>query len=132
MAKGAMAYSWRVTMARAVWAGVVLGLAVAAWPMAGSAKTADCRIESGGKVVLSGPCEFFADGADGSFGLSHRDKNRNLYPGIISVYLAVMSPGVADVRGLTKDGINSRWGEARRSAKDRACWVGSDFTICAR
>jgi hypothetical protein len=32
---------------------------------------------------------------------------------------------------LTDEGINSRWGRAIRSRRDRACWVGEDFTICA-
>ena len=39
------------------------------------------------------------------------------------------SPGVAEVRG-DPGRINSRWGEARRSRRDRACWVGEDFSIC--
>jgi len=46
----------------------------------------------------------------------------------ISVF--IVRPGIAEVRGLTAQGINARWGEARRSARDRACWVGADFSIC--
>jgi hypothetical protein len=38
---------------------------------------------------------------------------------------------VNPVRGLTTDGINSRWGTALRSKADPACWKGSDFEICA-
>ncbi|WP_017295364.1 hypothetical protein [Geminocystis herdmanii] len=45
--------------------------------------------------------------------------------------MAIIKSGVAEVRGLTTAGINSRWGEARRSKSDKACWVGDDFTICA-
>ncbi len=112
------------------------GLAVCAiallWAGPGAARTVDCRIESGGRTVFAGPCDFFADGTEGSFGLGHRDNQKQLYPGILSVYVGVTAPGVADVRGLTKDGINSRWGEARRSAANRACWDGADFRICAR
>jgi hypothetical protein len=47
------------------------------------------------------------------------------------ISVSVVRPGVAEVRGLTKRGINSRWGEARRSKSNRACWVGEDFKICA-
>ena len=36
-------------------------------------------------------------------------------------------PGVAQVYGITKNGCNSRWGEAKFNGK---CWVGSDFQIC--
>lgn len=27
--------------------------------------------------------------------------------------------------------MNSRWGEAKRSSQDKACWVGGDFKVCA-
>jgi hypothetical protein len=50
--------------------------------------------------------------------------------GVGAISLTVVSPGIGDVRGLTRDGVNSRWGEARRSRGDRACWVGSDFSVC--
>jgi hypothetical protein len=43
----------------------------------------------------------------------------------------IVQPGVAEVRGLTRAGINSRWGSAQRSKRDRACWRGSDFWVCA-
>jgi hypothetical protein len=39
--------------------------------------------------------------------------------------------GMAEVRGLTVDGINSRWGSARRNVNNPACWDGADFQICA-
>jgi hypothetical protein len=97
-----------------------------------SGKLATCRIESGGKVELSGKCRFIPEGRGGSFSLAHADGRKPLYGTILSVTVSVVSPGVAEVRGLTRDGINSRWGEARRSNQDRACWAGSDFRICAR
>ncbi len=48
---------------------------------------------------------------------------------ILSVSLVEMSPETAEVSGLTKSGINSRWGRARR---DGDCWSGEDFRICIR
>jgi len=51
---------------------------------------------------------------------------------VVLISVTMISPGVAEVRGLTRAGINSRWGEARRSTQDRSCWTGSDFQICAR
>jgi hypothetical protein len=84
------------------------------------------------RVVLDGPCSFLAEDRDGSFSLAALDGKSPLYPGILVVSVAVVAPGQADVRGLTAGGINSRWGEARRSKADPACWIGSDFEVCAR
>jgi len=95
------------------------------------ARDAGCRIEQAGRVVLDRTCDFQAEGRDGSFSLSARDGG-SLFPGMSVVTLSVIEPGLAEVRGLTRDGINSRWGTARRSARDGACWQGDDFRICAR
>jgi hypothetical protein len=95
------------------------------------ARDAGCRIEQAGRVVLDRTCDFQAEGRDGSFSLSARDGG-NLFPGISVVTLSVIESGLAEVRGLTRDGINSRWGTARRSGRDGACWQGDDFRICAR
>ena len=98
-----------------------------------SARDASCRVLSGGKVVLDKRCDFQAVDGNGSFSLSARGGTKDpLFPDVLSLSLTVIKPGVAEVRGLTKDGINSRWGEAHRSTKDGACWDGSDFQICAR
>lgn len=94
------------------------------------ARDVGCRIEQGGRVVMDRPCDFQADGRDGSFSLSSRD-GRPLFGGISVVSLSVIEPGMAEVRGLTLNGINSRWGVARRSQRDGACWQGDDFRICA-
>jgi len=98
----------------------------------GKSRLVDCRVESEGKVQVSGKCRFTPD-QGGSFTLEHADPKRTVFFGeVMSVTVSVVSPGVAEVRGLTRQGVNSRWGEARRSASDRACWQGSDFKICAR
>jgi hypothetical protein len=111
----------------------VLGLAAAGGAAAESkSRLVDCRIESEGKVQVKGKCRFTPD-EGGSFTLEHADPKRTLFFGqIMSVTVSVISPGIAEVRGLTRQGINSRWGEARRSNDDRACWQGADFKICAR
>jgi len=89
-----------------------------------------CQIEFGGKLHVNGQCRFTPD-TGGSFALENTDRNKPLFDEILIVSVAIVSPGVAEVRGLTKSGINSRWGEARRSTRDRACWEGADFRICA-
>lgn len=46
---------------------------------------------------------------------------------ILSVSVIETSPETAEVSGMTKNGVNSRWGRARR---DGNCWSGEDFRIC--
>jgi hypothetical protein len=95
---------------------------------AAEARPARCVVASAGSPTWRGPCNFVAD-RNGSFGISPM---RGAFPGgITDISVGIVSPGVADVRGLTPDGINSRWGEARRSRRDPACWVGEDFSVCA-
>ena len=111
----------------------VLALSAAGAVLAeAKSRLVDCRIESERKVQINGKCRFTPD-EGGSFTLEHADPKRTVFFGeIMSVTVSVVSAGVAEVRGLTRQGINSRWGEARRMANDRACWQGSDFKICAR
>ncbi|MGE3248578.1 MAG: hypothetical protein AB7F96_02010 [Beijerinckiaceae bacterium] len=94
------------------------------------ARDARCRIFQDGRLALDRLCDFQPEGRNGSFILSARGGNGSLLPGISNVSVSVFRPDTAEVRGLTRDGINSRWGEARRSPSDRACWAGSDFRIC--
>ena len=99
------------------------------WPTGGEAKPrmARCAINSQGAPVYRGPCLFVAE-PKGSFTI--RPAAQRQFAGVTSISLSVVDPGVGEVRGLTSDGINSRWGEARRSRRNRACWQGSDFSIC--
>ena len=90
-----------------------------------------CRVESEGKMQVNGPCRFTPE-QGGSFTLESADASRPLFGTILLVTVSLVSPGTAEVRGLTRQGVNSRWGEAQRSNDDRSCWVGSDFKICAR
>jgi hypothetical protein len=96
------------------------------------AKIADCRVESGAVTKFAGKCRFMLDGDTGSFSLDNADHQSPLYGHILTVSVSVVSPGIAEVYGLTDAGNNSRWGEAKRSTRERACWIGSDFKVCAR
>ncbi len=93
-------------------------------------KTVKCAIESAGSPAFRGSCLFRRE-KGGSFSLASAQKGKNLFPEITDVSVYIVAKDVAEVRGLTIYGNNSRWGEARRSTKDRACWVGQDFRICA-
>jgi hypothetical protein len=96
-------------------------------------KIARCQIfESDGTVDFAGKCRFLPERGSGSFTLAALAKDKPLYGDILMVTVSIVKPGLAEVSGLTKDGINSRWGIANRSTSQRACWVGEDFKICAR
>jgi hypothetical protein len=93
-------------------------------------KIVTCEIYSGGKVAFKGKCLYLPE-AGGSFSLSNFNE-KPLFEAVEIVSVTIVEKGVAEVRGLTSNGNNSRWGEATRSQKDKACWVGADFKICAR
>ncbi len=94
-------------------------------------KPAKCIVKSGsnlGTLQYSGNC-LFGLGENGSFSIRRSDGH--IIPSISQVNVYVLSPGIAEVRGLTTNGINSRWGFAKRCQQDPACWTGSDFEVCA-
>lgn len=94
-----------------------------------------CQIDSNGEsgkieTIYKGSCLFIPD-TKGSFGLANPVKDKPLTDTINMISVMMIEKGVAEVRGLTMDGINSRWGEAKRSTTDKACWEGVDFKVCA-
>jgi hypothetical protein len=92
------------------------------------AKIARCVIDSEG-TSYRGPCQYNV-ARGGTFTLTPV-RERTFAGGALSITVYMVRPGVADVRGLTEAGVNSRWGRAVRTRRDRACWAGEDFTICA-
>ena len=110
---------------------VVVASFILAMPVVAVGQPARCVIRNGpglSKVSYSGDCLFFPD-KNGTFSI--RKSDGNILPSITNVSVYVLTPGVAEVRGLTVQGINSRWGPAKRSEVDPACWTGSDFEVCA-
>ena len=104
-------------------------LSISLIPSSVQAKKAVCVIKgASGEILFRDPCIFEQFGGNGSFSIRAMS---GLIAGRESISVYIIQPGIAEVRGLTTAGINSRWGEARRSNSDRACWVGGDFTICA-
>ncbi len=93
------------------------------------AHTARCRVRAAGVAAVEGPCVLSLDGDNGSFFVTPADGST--YNGTSPVSVTIIEPRVAEVRGMTSDGINSRWGMAKRVAEDPACWTGSDFEVCA-
>lgn len=95
-------------------------------PLLEGQKMARCII---GPNKYEGPCVFRAD-KNGSFSISRRDQS-TLFSNVSVVSVSIVETGKAEVRGLTTEGVNSRWGMATRSEDDRACWSGADFEVCA-
>ena len=114
-------------MRRVAFATAAVGLALFA--ATAEAKTARCVLKSGGDSYR-GPCAFTPE-AGGTFTLSAVKKGARLIGEVTDVTVYVIEPGTAEVSGLVKGGNNSRWGAATRSTKDRACWMGEDFSVCA-
>lgn len=94
-----------------------------------AARPAKCVIRSGG-AIFSGKCDFLAEKGNGGFSLAPIGAKYFL-DGVNPLSLYKTGPAQAEVRGLTRDGVNSRWGPATRSTRDPACWEGVDFSICA-
>lgn len=90
------------------------------------ARPARCVITGGS--VYKGKCDFSPMTGNGGFSVSPVGRPY-FFDGISSISVAKITKETAEVRGLTKDGINSRWGDASRSKNDPACWDG-DFRIC--
>lgn len=109
---------------------LIIPLALWAAPAEARPRKAACALKSAGSAPYRGPCRFIPE-ENGSFSIEPIGR-RAFSGGITSIGVWIVSPGLAEVRGLTWGGINSRWGEARRSRRDRACWAGSDFSICVR
>jgi hypothetical protein len=100
---------------------------------AGDRKIAKCYVLESDQVSYDAKCYFVKTSKDGSFSLLPlRGKKFLINDEIISLGVSIMGQGKANVRGLTADGINSNWGDAIRDTKDRACWIGDGFKICAR
>lgn len=92
-----------------------------------SAKTATCQIDEQGRTTFKGKCNFHAD-SDGSFYITNTNPNRPLMRNVMDVTVNIEEKDFADVHSSNKNGNDSRWGKAKRS---KACWVGSDFKVCA-
>jgi hypothetical protein len=91
------------------------------------AKTARCVIKTSDGAPYRGPCKFQLD-PGGTFTVAPIGRDV-FFPRILAISVEIDGDNT-DVRGLTTDGINSAWGPAHRSARDRACWVGADFSVC--
>lgn len=106
----------------------LLLIALAVAQPAAEPREARCLIEQAGEAPWRGPCLFHSE--QGSFALLPAPGG-SFASGVAQVSVYLTGRGVAEVRGLTPVGINSRWGEARRSTRRPACWEREDFRICA-
>lgn len=95
-----------------------------------SRREAVCSITSGGEEYAADDCIVSQNLNENNIWLVLERKNGEpLLEEILSVTIYVINPKTVMVTGLTKNGNNSRWGEAVRQ-KD--CYTGSDFRICIK
>jgi hypothetical protein len=93
-------------------------------------KLVKCEISSSGQKYI-GDCKFSPQ-KGGTFTLSNTISGKTLgKTGISSVTVFISAKDIAQVSGEMGGSI-SRWGQAKRSPKDKACWIGDDFKVCAR
>jgi len=116
--------------AACTFAAAVVVLAASAAPALAKSARCDIKTSDGG---YAGACDFTRE-KGGSFSIAPVGRSDFFAhakddPGITEIDVEIQGAH-ADVSGLTSDGINSRWGPASRSAKDKACWIGEDFAIC--
>lgn len=76
-----------------------------------------------------GDCMFDPRGR-GSFSLKRED-GTPFYENVMEIMVFIFGDGQADVRSIDQNGEHQRWGEATRSESYPACWIGSDFSVCA-
>ena len=88
-----------------------------------------CVVASNGMPTYRGPCFFYPEGG-GSFVVSP-PRGRSFPGEVTGISVSIEERGIAEVYGLTPTGPASRWGTAVRSRRDRACWEGPDFSVCA-
>ena len=99
-------------------------------------KIVTCEVKSlpDNGIIHKGKCKFVPEGG-GSFALMHPRNDRYLFDRTFAISVAVVEKGVGQVFSSMADkaggGHNSRWCEVKRSATDKACWVGDCVSICA-
>lgn len=103
---------------------LLLSLAAAGEP---EPRKVQCVVTTKGTDPFKGPCLIYP-GEKGSFTVEAA--GRKSFPQASSISLYVVGPDAGEVRGVTKKGVNFRWGSVVRSRRDRACWRGTDFSIC--
>lgn len=93
------------------------------------ARPARCVIMSvTGSVGFKGPCDFIPMRGNGGFSIS--PIGAKTFFGAMYISVGKTSLETAEVRGLTPSGVNSRWGDYRRSKRDPACWESTGTRIC--
>ena len=91
-------------------------------------RSGKCTITSNGHTdSLSGCLIKMGKEEDLTWYIIEKKDGKPLLEELRSVSIVEMSPGTAEIKGLTQHGINSLWGQAKR---DGDCWSGEDFRIC--
>ncbi len=89
-------------------------------------KTAQCVLWPG---EYRGDCVFEPRGK-GSFSVTRED-GKPFYDDVMEVVVMVYAKGSANVRSRLEGDTFADWGDAMRSESYPACWIGTDFSVCA-
>lgn len=108
---------------------VAIAIFVTALAVAAPARAKVARCDINAEVTsYQGPCQYNV-ARGGTFTLT--PARGGAFGEIKAITVYVKRAGVAEVRGLTVDGESLPWGRAVRSTRNRACWVGQNFSVCA-
>jgi hypothetical protein len=104
---------------------ILLSVAV---PAIAQAKPATCKIESDGVTKYKGNCDFKPQ-SNGGFILSHPSFEKKIGHPSIEVEIDKYGKAIAYLEDEYYGYMD--WGIVTRSQKEKACWVGDSFKICA-
>ena len=105
-------------------------LLAAATPAAPPSRTARCDIWARNAIQYTGPCNLRPEGG-GSFSLTfpHNEEAESLEQyHVMRIRVHVLRLGHARV---SVNGPDPDWGRAVRSRRNRACWEGDYWHVCA-
>jgi hypothetical protein len=88
-----------------------------------------CAFSQNNAPMTKSTC-MFNSGKNGSFYLESTKPNGKVFLDYDMISVFIVAPGEAEVSSLY-GAHPSNWGHAKRSTSEKACWVGSDFKICA-
>jgi len=86
-------------------------------------KRATCQIDLTGRTVYKGGCNFESS-TGGSFAISNFDTATGRIDSLQEIFVEIESQGQATVYGMDRTHSIKPWGSAKRSTKQKACWIG--------
>ncbi len=111
---------------------VISVLFITQTPQPAQAVNARCTLKDtkSHEILFNDDCNFEQFGGNGSFTVTLSELNDGLdIP--LGFTIEIIGSGVGNLLQMRYDHEPFNLGKVQRSAADKACWVGSKYTICA-